>query len=81
MEYLVHQELAMMKQVLIRMRSGQGEDLNMLETNHSGSKTSGTEKQQSKRINRAVEEESPNKPKPTVFVSVDTTFFLWLTPT
>lgn len=75
MEYLIHQELAVMKQVLISMRSRQGEDFNVLETDHSGTKTLRTGKQQNKRINRTVEEESPNKPKPTVFVSVDTTLF------
>ncbi|XP_017288075.1 progesterone-induced-blocking factor 1 isoform X2 [Kryptolebias marmoratus] len=65
------EELAMMKQVLISMRSRQGEALNSSETNKSGSRTSGTGKQQSKRINRTAEAESPNKPKPTVFTKKD----------
>lgn len=68
---LNHQEeLAMMKQVLISMRSRQADALNLLETDKTGIKTSGLgKKQQSKRINRTAEEESPNKPKPTVFTN------------
>jgi len=67
---VIHQELAMMKQVLISMRSRQGETLNVLETDRTGIGASGSGKQQSKRINRTTEEESPTMPKPTVFVSV-----------
>ncbi|XP_039857225.1 progesterone-induced-blocking factor 1 [Simochromis diagramma] len=68
---LNHQEeLAMMKQVLISMRSRQADALNLLETDKTGIRTSGLgKKQQSKRINRTAEEESPNKPKPTVFTN------------
>uniref|UniRef100_A0A3Q3C607 Progesterone immunomodulatory binding factor 1 n=1 Tax=Haplochromis burtoni TaxID=8153 RepID=A0A3Q3C607_HAPBU len=77
---LNHQEeLAMMKQVLISMRSRQADALNLLETDKTGIRTSGLgKKQQSKRINRTAEEESPNKPKPTVFVSdcCSTTLFM-----
>uniref|UniRef100_A0A3B4V170 Progesterone immunomodulatory binding factor 1 n=1 Tax=Seriola dumerili TaxID=41447 RepID=A0A3B4V170_SERDU len=60
-------ELAVMKQVLISMRSRQGDALDLLETDKTGIRTSGVGKQQSKRTNRTTEEESPNKPKPTVF--------------
>lgn len=70
MNHVMLQELAVMKQVLISMQSRQGDALNLLETDKTGIKTSGAGKQQSKRINRTTEEESPNKPKPTVFVSV-----------
>lgn len=69
----------MMKQVLISMRSIQADALNLLETDKTGIRTSGLgKKQQSKRINRTAEEESPNKPKPTVFVSdcCSTTLFM-----
>lgn len=70
---LSHQEeLAAMKQVLISMRSRQADALNLLESDKTGIRTSGSgKKQQSKRINRAAEEESPNKPKPTVFTNKD----------
>uniref|UniRef100_A0A8D3BS22 Progesterone-induced-blocking factor 1 n=1 Tax=Scophthalmus maximus TaxID=52904 RepID=A0A8D3BS22_SCOMX len=68
---LSHQEeLAVMKQVLISMQSRHGDTFANLETNKTGVRTSAVAKQQSKCINRAAEEESPNKPKPTVFVSV-----------
>lgn len=77
MTYLIHQELAMMKQALISMRSRQGGALNLCEADKSGTRTSGTGKQQSKHLNRTVEEGSPNKPKPTVFVSVDNTHFFY----
>lgn len=70
MNHAILQELAVMKQVLISMRSRQGDALNLLETNKAGIRTSGAGKHQSKRISRTTEEESPNKPKPTVFVSV-----------
>lgn len=70
MNHVIHQELAVMKQVLISMRSRQGGALNMLETDKTGMGTSGAGKHQSKRINRTTEEDSPSKPKPTVFVSV-----------
>lgn len=60
----------MMKQVLISMRSRQGDALNLLETDNGAIRTSGAGKHQLKRIKGATEEESPNKPKPTVFVSV-----------
>lgn len=68
---LNHQEeLVMMKQVLISMRSRQADALNLLETDKTGIRTSGLGKiQQSKRLNRTAEEESPNKPKPTVFTN------------
>ncbi|XP_006784053.1 progesterone-induced-blocking factor 1 [Neolamprologus brichardi] len=68
---LNHQEeLAMMKQVLISMQSRQADALNLLETDKTGIRTSGLgKKKQSKGINRTAEEESPNKPKPTVFTN------------
>lgn len=70
MNHGILQELAVMKQVLISMRSRQGDALDLLETDKTDVRSSGARKQQSKRINRTAEEESPNKPKPTVFVSV-----------
>lgn len=70
MNCVILQELAVMKQVLISMRSRQGDALNLLETDNGTIRTSGAGKHQPKRINRTTEEESPNKPKPTVFVSV-----------
>ena len=70
MNHVILQELAVMKQVLISMRSRHGDAPNLLETDKTGIRTSGAGKHQSKRINRTSEEESPNKPKPTVFVSV-----------
>ncbi|KAI9535543.1 hypothetical protein NQZ68_003097 [Dissostichus eleginoides] len=57
------EELAVMKQVLISMRSGQGDAVTLLESDKAAGK------HQSKRINRTTEEESPNKPKPTVFTN------------
>ncbi|XP_068424244.1 progesterone-induced-blocking factor 1 [Clinocottus analis] len=63
------EELAVMKQVLISMRSTQGDALNLLETDQTAARTSGAGKHQSKQINRTTEEESPNKPKPTVFTN------------
>uniref|UniRef100_A0A8C3AKP4 Progesterone immunomodulatory binding factor 1 n=1 Tax=Cyclopterus lumpus TaxID=8103 RepID=A0A8C3AKP4_CYCLU len=63
------EELAVMKQVLISMRSGQGDALNLLEADKTAVSTSGAGKHQSKQINRTTEEESPNKPKPTVFTN------------
>ncbi|KAM4590820.1 progesterone-induced-blocking factor 1 [Odontesthes bonariensis] len=65
------EEMAMMKQVLISMRSRQGDPLNLSETDRAGIGASGSGKQQSKRINRTTEEESPTKPKPTVFTNKD----------
>uniref|UniRef100_A0A1A8KE47 Progesterone immunomodulatory binding factor 1 n=1 Tax=Nothobranchius kuhntae TaxID=321403 RepID=A0A1A8KE47_NOTKU len=65
------EELAVMKQVLIGMRSGQSDALNRFETEKGGAKTSETGKQRSKRVGCTVEEESPNKPKPTVFTKSD----------
>lgn len=70
MNPVILQELAVMKQVLISMQSRHGDTFANLETNKTGVRTSAVAKQQSKCINRAAEEESPNKPKPTVFVSV-----------
>lgn len=67
---VIVQELAVMKQVLISMRSRQGDTLKPLEADNGAIKTSGARKQPAKRINRTTVEESPNKPKPTVFVSV-----------
>ncbi|XP_022061964.1 progesterone-induced-blocking factor 1 [Acanthochromis polyacanthus] len=61
------EELAVMKQVLINMRSGHGDALNQLETDKTGIRSS--RKQPSKRTSRISEEESPNKPKPTVFTN------------
>ncbi|XP_041644591.1 progesterone-induced-blocking factor 1 isoform X1 [Cheilinus undulatus] len=58
------EELAVMKQVLISMKSRQGDAVNLLESDKTAIRTSGAGKQQSKRI---IEEESPSKPKPTVF--------------
>lgn len=58
-----------MKQVLISMQSGQGDALNLLETDKAAIRSSGKGKSQAKSLSR-TEEESLNKPKPTVFVSV-----------
>ncbi|XP_058507413.1 progesterone-induced-blocking factor 1 [Solea solea] len=67
---LNHQEeLAVMKQVLIRMQSGEGDSLDLLDTAKPSVTTSGAGKQQTKRINKAAVEESPNKPKPIVFTN------------
>ncbi|KAA8583656.1 hypothetical protein FQN60_014864, partial [Etheostoma spectabile] len=63
------EELAVMKQVLISMQSRQGDALNLLKTDSTAIRTSGAGKHQSKRIGRTTEEESPNKPKPTVFTN------------
>ncbi|KAF3708112.1 Progesterone-induced-blocking factor 1 [Channa argus] len=65
------EELAVMKQVLISMQSRQGDALNLLETDKAAIRTSGAGKHHLKRINRTIEEESPNKPKPTVFTKKD----------
>lgn len=70
MNHVILQELAVMKQVMISMRSVQGEAPNLLETDKTAVRTSVAGKHKSKRITRTTEEESPNKPKPTVFVSV-----------
>lgn len=64
------QELAVMKQILISMQSKQGASLDRLETDKSGTRSLSAGKPQTKRINRTTDEESPNKPRPTVFVSV-----------
>lgn len=81
MNRVIPQELAVMKQVLISMRSRQGDTLNLLEMDNSAIKTSGAGKHQSKRINSTTEEESPTKPKPTVFVSVWLgNTLVWVTP-
>uniref|UniRef100_A0A3Q3KDL0 Progesterone immunomodulatory binding factor 1 n=1 Tax=Monopterus albus TaxID=43700 RepID=A0A3Q3KDL0_MONAL len=63
------EELAVMKQVLISMRSQQGDASDLLATHKTAVRTSGAGKHQSKSINSTTEEESPSKPKPTVFVS------------
>lgn len=60
------EELAVMKQVLISMQSGQGDALNLLETDKAAIRSSGKGKSQAKSLSR-TEEESLNKPKPTVF--------------
>lgn len=70
MNLVILQELAVMKQVLISMQSRQGDSLNLLETDKTGIRCSSVGKPQSKRINSTTAEESPNKPRPTVFVSV-----------
>lgn len=59
------EELAMMKQALIRMRSTQGGGLDLFGTDNIATRISGTAK--SKRVGTTGEEESSNKPKPTVF--------------
>ncbi|XP_015240669.1 PREDICTED: progesterone-induced-blocking factor 1 [Cyprinodon variegatus] len=61
------EELAMMKQTLISMQSRKGKGLDLFETGNSATRTSRTAGQQSKRVSRTDEEESSNKPKPTVF--------------
>ncbi|KAM3606502.1 uncharacterized protein V6R79_017601 [Siganus canaliculatus] len=63
------EELALMKQVLISMRSRHGDALNLLDTDKAAIRTSSSPKHASKHINRTTEEESPNKPKPTVFTN------------
>lgn len=70
MNHVILQELAVMKQVLISMRSRQGNSLNLLERDKTGVGPSSAGKQHDKPINKTTEEESPNKPRPTVFVSV-----------
>ncbi|KAM9364266.1 progesterone-induced-blocking factor 1 isoform 1-T2 [Pholidichthys leucotaenia] len=67
---LNHQEeLATMKQVLISMRSRQRDTQNLLESDKPAFRTSASRKQPSNRISRTTEEESLNKPKPTVFTN------------
>ncbi|KAM9803964.1 progesterone-induced-blocking factor 1 [Neosynchiropus ocellatus] len=62
------EELAMMKQVLIKMNSKEGDARNPLETGKTGIRSSSAGKQQAQRSTR-THEESPNKPKPTVFTN------------
>lgn len=59
-----------MKQILISMQSRQEDAPNLLERDKAAIRTSGARKLQFNHINKTAEEESPNKPKPTVFVSV-----------
>ncbi|KAM4729540.1 progesterone-induced-blocking factor 1 [Anableps anableps] len=61
------EELAMMKQALISMRSRQREGPDLFGTNNSATRTSGIAKQKSKRVSGIGVEESSDKPKPTVF--------------
>ncbi|KAK2824439.1 hypothetical protein Q5P01_021614 [Channa striata] len=65
------EELALMKQVLISMQSRQGDALNLLESDKAAVRTSGAGKHHLQHINRTTEEESPSKPKPTVFTKKD----------
>ncbi|XP_068597550.1 progesterone-induced-blocking factor 1 [Brachionichthys hirsutus] len=65
---LNHQEeLAVMKQVLISMRSKQGGNRNWMESDNGGAP--GTGKHQPRRLNKTTEDELPNKPRPTVFTN------------
>ncbi|XP_054885770.1 progesterone-induced-blocking factor 1 [Poeciliopsis prolifica] len=59
------EELAIMKQALISMRGTVHPDL--FGTGISGTKPSGTAQQKSKRVGGTNDEESSDKPKPTVF--------------
>ncbi|XP_061692364.1 progesterone-induced-blocking factor 1 [Syngnathoides biaculeatus] len=61
------EELAMMKQVLISMRSQQENALSPLGANKANPKTSGSDKWRSKRDGGPTGDESPGNPKPTVF--------------
>ncbi|XP_024916527.1 progesterone-induced-blocking factor 1 isoform X2 [Cynoglossus semilaevis] len=71
---LSHQEeLAMMKQVLVNMQSKQGDTGSPPELSKPAVRTCGAGRQQSKRVNRAAVEESPNKPKPIVFTHREAT--------
>ncbi|XP_061645004.1 progesterone-induced-blocking factor 1 [Phyllopteryx taeniolatus] len=61
------EELAMMKQVLISMRSQQENVLSPLEANKADPRASRSDKWRSKQDSGPTEDESPSKPKPTVF--------------
>ncbi|KAM9727074.1 progesterone-induced-blocking factor 1 [Menidia menidia] len=63
------EELAMMKQVLLSMRSRQGDTLNLSEIYRAGTRAPAPGKPHSKRLSGTTEEESPTKPKPTVFTN------------
>ncbi|XP_068183456.1 progesterone-induced-blocking factor 1 [Antennarius striatus] len=61
------EELAVMKQVLISMQSKQGGRPTWLESDKTSASATG--KHKIKHLNRITEEESPNKPQPTVFTN------------
>ncbi|KAM4599025.1 progesterone-induced-blocking factor 1 [Fundulus diaphanus] len=61
------EELAVIKQTLISMRSRQGEGPDLFGTGNGATRSSGTAQQPSRRAGGTGEEEPSNKPKPTVF--------------
>ncbi|XP_043991669.1 progesterone-induced-blocking factor 1 [Gambusia affinis] len=61
------EELAVMKQALISMRSRQRVDPDLFGVGNGATKASGTAQQKSKRVGGTDDEESSDKPKPTVF--------------
>ncbi|XP_032409293.1 progesterone-induced-blocking factor 1 [Xiphophorus hellerii] len=61
------EELAIMKQALISMRSRQRVDPDLFGAGNGATKASGTAQQKSKRVGGTDDEESSDKPKPTVF--------------
>ncbi|XP_035982421.1 progesterone-induced-blocking factor 1 [Fundulus heteroclitus] len=61
------EELAVIKQTLISLRSRQGEGPDLFGTGNGATRSSGTAQQPSKRAGGTGEEEPSNKPKPTVF--------------
>ncbi|CAN9499679.1 unnamed protein product [Ophioblennius macclurei] len=64
------EEIAMMKQVLIGMRPKERESLNLSGAEKTAARASGSGKRHSKHFRiTEEEEESPNKPKPTVFTN------------
>lgn len=67
---MILQELAVMKQVLISMLSKQGHSPNPLGAEKTGIGKSSAGQLRTKSVVQTTEVESPNQPKPTVFVSV-----------
>ncbi|XP_014888549.1 progesterone-induced-blocking factor 1 isoform X2 [Poecilia latipinna] len=61
------EELAIMKQALIGLRSGLRVDPDLFGAGNGATRASGTAKQKSKRVSGTDDEESSDKPKPTVF--------------
>ncbi|XP_037127223.1 progesterone-induced-blocking factor 1 isoform X1 [Syngnathus acus] len=66
------EELAMMKQVLISMRSQQENAPTLLEAATVHPETAGSDKRRSKSDGGPVKDESPGKPAPTVFTKRET---------
>uniref|UniRef100_A0A3P9P461 Progesterone immunomodulatory binding factor 1 n=1 Tax=Poecilia reticulata TaxID=8081 RepID=A0A3P9P461_POERE len=61
------EELAIMKQALIGLQSGLRVDPDLFGAGNGATRASGTAKQKSKRVGGTDDEESSDKPKPTVF--------------